>query len=200
MKAARRRWRKHCQLSPSFQSFAAPPRWLGEVAPSVPAWVGCRGCCPLCTFASSGGGPGHGWRDGSACAGVCHLESEPAHFCEAPPPPHGSVGSVVGRPVLGRVREGGSVFRGNSHTSLELLRQLLHWIWERHKPLPPSYLMEAILPRSLPPRPTSYLPSSSKAPVSPMDPFSFRCMITSPETVSNPCEDRPLAAWAGTLR
>ena len=75
------------------------------------------------------------------------------HISEPPPSP----GSVSGRLVLGRVGQGGSVSmgRGNRYTSWTS-QQHLHQIWGRSTLPLSNYLMEASLPRSMPPRPISH--------------------------------------------
>lgn len=66
----------------------------------------------------------------------------------------------------------------------ELLRQLLPWIWEKHKPPSPNYLTEANLPSPHGPGlpPTSQLMQGSGLPYFP---FSFLCTITSPESLKS---------------
>lgn len=148
----------------------------------MPVWVGCCGC-PLGTSASSVGGPGRGWRDGSVCAGVCHLESEPAHCGSHPPPPDLWDLCPGGLSLGGSVKVGVClrVKRGEPHFS-ELLRQLLHWIWEKYKPPSPNYLTERVFlgPHHPGLPPACQLSQGSGLPYLP---FSFPCTITSPASV-----------------
>lgn len=80
-----------------------------------------------------------------------------------PPPPDLWDLCLGGLSLGGSVKVGVClcVEREEPHFS-ELLRQLLHWIWEKHKPPSPNYLTEVSLPRSLPPRPTSHLPADAR--------------------------------------
>lgn len=78
------------------------------------------------------------------------------HISE-PPPPH-PPGLCPGGLSLGGSVKVGVCFWAEGTTTLPWSFKLrLHWIWEKCKPLPPNFLTEAGIPRSLLPRPTSLL-------------------------------------------